>query len=65
MDTSDPRALRLALPSRPSQQTIAQRADCSLSAVRLYEAGFRLANSPTLERVLRVLADLEAQERAA
>jgi transcriptional regulator with XRE-family HTH domain len=48
-----------------SQQRLAQLARCSISGLRLYERGFRPTCSPTLDRIERVLAELEAEDRAA
>jgi hypothetical protein len=42
-----------------SQQTLAVAARCSLSSVRLFEAGFDPEHSPTRERVERALDELE------
>lgn len=40
-------------------------AGCSLSTVRLFEYGYTPDPSPTRERVLRVLDELEAREQSA
>jgi transcriptional regulator with XRE-family HTH domain len=39
-----------------SQQALAERAKCSISAVALFERGYAPRRSPTLDRVLAVLA---------
>lgn len=39
-----------------SQQALAERAKCSISAVALFERGYVPRSSATLERVLAVLA---------
>jgi len=38
-----------------SQQRVAERADCSLAAVALYERGYRPSTSTVLPRILAVL----------
>ena len=53
---TDVRARRLA--AGVSQQDLAQRAGCSLSAVRLFESGYAPEHSATLARVERVLDEL-------
>jgi predicted transcriptional regulator len=46
-----------------SQQRLATLAGCSLASVRTYEYGYTPVASPTLARVLEVLATLEAEEQ--
>lgn len=46
-----------------SQQTVAERARCSLAMVSLLERGYRPGESEVAERINRVLT--EAQEAAA
>lgn len=48
-----------------SQQQLAVAAECSLSAVRLFERGYTPQPSPTRDRVVRVLDKLEANGKAA
>ena len=49
-----------------SQQALAERAGCSLSFVRLLERGYAPPQSPTRDRIERVLDELEQlQETAA
>jgi transcriptional regulator with XRE-family HTH domain len=46
-----------------TQQALAAAAECSLSAVRLYEAGFTPTRSPTRDRIAHVLDALEREPR--
>jgi hypothetical protein len=40
-------------------------AGCSLASVRMFEHGYMSSASPTRDRMLDVLASLEAEERQA
>ena len=42
-----------------TQQDLAIAADCSIGSVRLLETGYSPADSPTRERIERVLRELE------
>ncbi len=48
-----------------SQQALAQMAACSVSFVRLLERGYAPPESPTRDRIERVLDRLEREERSA
>jgi predicted transcriptional regulator len=48
-----------------SQQALAQLAACSVSIVRLLERGYAPPESPTRDRIARVLAELDAEGRQA
>jgi transcriptional regulator with XRE-family HTH domain len=45
-----------------SQQTLAAAAECSISALRLFESGYAPSASPTRVRVEHVLDELEAAD---
>lgn len=42
-----------------SQQELAQRAQCSLASVSMFDRGLEPEHSPVRERVIAVLAELE------